>query len=117
MVKAAMLVLAGTDTHADLGRLTNALAAAKEFQEAGDDVVVIFDGAGTQWVPELEDESHTAHALYRSVVDRVKVCDFCAGAFHVSEEVDESEVERVDEFEGHPSVRDLVVDGYEVVTF
>ena len=117
MVKAAILLLAGTKTHDDLGRLTNALQAAKEFKEAGDEVVVVFDGAGTQWVAELEDESHSAHALYRTLQEDVQVCDFCADAFHVGDEVDESPVERVSEFEGHPSVRDFVVDGYEVVTF
>lgn len=117
MVKAAILVLAGTGSHDDLGRLTNALQAAKEFDDAGDDVVVVFDGAGTQWIPELEDESHSAHALYETLKESIRVCDFCADAFHVGDEVDESAAERVDEFEGHPSVRDLVVEGYEVLTF
>lgn len=117
MVKAAIVVLAGTESHDDLGRLTNALQAAKEFKDEGDDVVVVFDGAGTQWVPELEDESHSSHALYRALEEDVQVCDYCADAFHVGDEVDESAVERVDEFQGHPSVRDLVADGYEVITF
>jgi Pyridine nucleotide-disulphide oxidoreductase, dimerisation domain len=31
----------------------NALTTAKEFKEAGDEAIVIFDGAGTKWVPEL----------------------------------------------------------------
>lgn len=117
MVKAAIIVLAGTDSHADLGRVTNALQAAKEFTDGGDDVELIFDGAGTQWVRELEDESHTAHSLYDAVSDHVQVCDFCADAFDVGDAVDESDADRVAEFQGHPSVRDLVVDGYEVITF
>lgn len=117
MAKAAIMVLAGTESHDDLGRLTNALQAAKEFKDAGDEVVVVFDGAGTQWVPELEDESHSSHALYETLKEDVRVCDFCADAFHVGEAVEASAAERVDEFEGHPSVRDLVVEGYEVLTF
>ena len=116
-MKAAILVLADTESHADLGRLTNALQAAREFQEAGDDVVVVFDGAGTGWVPELEDPDHPAHALYESLTDVVRVCDYCADAFHVGDAVDESDVDRVAQFEGHPSVRELVADGYEVVTY
>lgn len=117
MVKAAIMVLAGTESHDDLGRLTNALQVAKEFKDEGDEIVLIFDGAGTQWVPELEDEEHNAHELYKALEEDVQVCDFCADAFHVGDEVDESNAERVSEFQGHPSVRDLVVDGYEVVTF
>lgn len=117
MTKAAIMILAGTDTHADLGRVTNALHVAAEFDEAGDDVVVIFDGAGTQWIPELEDEDHSLNAVYRSQLANVQVCDYCADAFHVSEEVDGSDAPRTADFRGHPSVRSLVEDGYEVITF
>lgn len=117
MTKAAIFVLAGTDSHDDLGRLTNALQAAKEFTDEGDDLVLIFDGEGTQWVPELDDEGHHAHALDRSLEDDVQVCDYCADAFHVGDAVDESDAERVSQFEGHPSVRDLVADVYEVITY
>lgn len=116
-VKAAIIVLADTESHADLGRVTNALQAAREFAEAGDDLVVVFDGAGTGWIPKLEDEDHAAHALYQSLIDHVRVCDYCADAFHVGDGVDDSGAERVAEFEGHPSVRELVAEGYEVITY
>ena len=52
MPKAAIVVLADTESHGDLGRLVNALEAVKEFKEAGDDVQLIFDGAGTKWIAE-----------------------------------------------------------------
>lgn len=49
MTNAAIVILAGTESHADVGRLINGLEAAKEFAETeGDDVELIFDGAGTQ---------------------------------------------------------------------
>lgn len=117
MAKAAIVVLADSETHADLGRLTNALETAKEFHEEGDEVKLIFDGAGTTWIDELTDESHPSHAIYRSLTDVVEVCEYCAGAFHVEDAVEESAAEPVAEFEGHPSLRQLVVDGYEVITF
>lgn len=115
--KAAIVVLAGTESHADLGRLTNALQAAREFDEAGDDVRVIFDGAGTGWIPKLEAGDSPAAPLYESLSHLVEACEYCAGAFDVSEGVAESEAETLAEFEGHPSVRDLVADGYEVITY
>lgn len=49
-MKFAIVVLAGTETHADLGRLANTLEFAKELKQAGDDVAIIFDGAGTRWI-------------------------------------------------------------------
>ena len=117
MTKAAILVLAGTESPADLGRVVNAMQAAREFQEAGDDLELIFDGAATQWVGELEDEDHDYHALYRSVREDLSVCDYCVSAYGVDDAVAGSDLDRRDEFDGHPSVRSLVTDGYEVITF
>ncbi|MCT9097925.1 DsrE family protein [Haloarchaeobius sp. HME9146] len=117
MSKAAIIVLAGTESHADLGRVVNGMQAAKEFADAGDEVELIFDGAGTQWIAELSDEDHDAHALYNSLEEHVQVCDYCAGAFEQDDAVEDAAVERVDEFDGHPSVKELVDDGYEVITY
>ena len=118
MADAAIVILAGTDARSDLGRVVNGLETAREFVETdGDTVTVIFDGAGTQWIPELEDEDHRYHHLYDAVSEEVVVCDYCVNAYGVDEEVDSSSVERIDEFEGHPSLRSLVADGYEVITF
>jgi len=118
MTKAAIIVLAGTEGHENLGRIKNGLEAAREFAEHPDDELeLIFDGAGTQWVPELEDPDHDHHELYQAVRGDTSVCDYCAGAFGVDDAVADAGVVTVDENEGHPSVRSLVADGYEVITF
>ena len=118
MAKVAIVVLAGTETHEGLGRVVNALEAAKELKEGGDDVRLIFDGAGTAWVPELGGKEHKAHPLYEAVADRIEgVCAYCAKAFGVKDAVVAQGVRLVSEFEGHPSVRRLVHDGYQVITF
>lgn len=118
MTKTAVLILAGTESHADTGRLVNGLETAKEFAETdGDEVEVIFDGAGTQWVPELEAEDSDYHGLYQAVRDDAAACDFCAGAFGVEDEIDDAGVVTLDTHDGHPSIRSLVDDGYEVITF
>ncbi|WP_331234519.1 hypothetical protein [Natronorarus salvus] len=117
MTRAAIVVLAGTDSAADLGRVVNALEAAREFDRAGDDLRLIFDGAGTQWIAELEDEDHDYHDLYVSVSEHVQACEYCVDAYDVGAAVDESEAERDGEFEGHPSVKSLVDEGYEVITY
>ncbi len=118
MPQAAMLVLAGTETRADLGRVVNALQIAREFDESGDEVTVIFDGAGTQWIPALEDEGHKYHGLYEATKDKVAgACSYCAGAYGVKDEIEHTEVDLLDEFDGHPSVHKLVSNGYQVLTF
>jgi len=118
VVKAAIIILTGNESHADHGRLANGLEAAAEFATTdGDELLVVFDGAGTQWIQNLEDPDSDYHELYQTVRDDAIVCDYCASAFEVDEAVDESGLTRVDEFDGHPSVRDLVADGYEVITY
>lgn len=118
MTNAAVLILAGTDSHADVGRLVNGLETAKEFAEAdGDEVDLIFDGAGTEWIPELEDEDSDYHDLYQAVQDDTAVCNFCAGAFGVEDAVNDAGVVTLDDHDGHPSVRSLVGEGREVITF
>lgn len=118
MSKVAIVVLAGTETHEGLARVVNALEAAKELKEGGDDVRVLFDGAGTAWIPELAKEEHRAHRLYAAVADRIAgVCAYCAAAFGVKDAVAARGVHLASEYEGHPSVRRLVQDGYQVITF
>lgn len=118
MSKAAILVLADTESHADLGRVVNALVATKEFKDAGDDVRLIFDGAGTRWPGVLSKPEHKAHKRYEAVREVVAgACGFCAHAFHATDQVHEADVKLLDEYEGHPSIKTLVDDGYQVITF
>ena len=118
MTKAAVIILAGTDGHENLGYAVNGLETAKEFADSDEDEVeLIFDGAGTQWVPELEDEDSDLHDLYQTVRDDTAVCDYCSGAFGVEDAVADSGLTTLDDHDGHPSVRSLVDDSYEIITF
>lgn len=118
MTKAAIVILAGTDGHTNLGRMVNGLQTAREFSETdGDEVELIFDGAGTQWIPELEDEDSDYHELYDAVRESASACNYCANAFGVADDVEESPVTTRDEFDGHPSMRSLVDDDYEIITY
>ncbi len=118
MVKAAIIVLAGTETHEGFGRVVNALGAVKEFKEAGADVRLIFDGAGTQWVGKLSKPEHKASALFSAVKDKVSgVCAFCAGAFGAKASAQACKVPLLSEYDGHLSFKKLISDGYQVITF
>jgi hypothetical protein len=72
-----------------LGRVFNALAVAHEAAQAGDQVEVIFNGAGTRWPEELTKPSHPAHGLYQAVRDNVKGASHaCAVVFGAAKSVD-----------------------------
>jgi len=120
MPKTALIVFAGTESHSDLGRVFNALETVSEFQDDGDgdEVKLIFDGAGTEWIPELENPDHDAHQLYEDAKPNIAgACRFCAKSFGVINEIQQTDIELLDEYEGHPSIKTLVEDGYEVITF
>jgi hypothetical protein len=118
MSQAAMLILAGTETKSDLGRVVNALQIARELDQAGDEVTVVFDGAGTQWVPTLSDQNHKYHRLFEETKEKVAgACSYCAGAYRVKDAIERTDVELLDEFDGHPSIRKLISNGYQVLTF
>ncbi len=118
MPKLAVLVLAGTDTHADMGRTANALQVANEFKQAGDEVKIVFDGAGTEWVGKLHDPEGDLNPLFEQVRDTVEgACRYCAAAFGVTQEVKAAGVPLLDDHEQHPSLRKLVVDDYQVISF
>jgi hypothetical protein len=68
-----------------LGRAFNALALAEECLKCGDEVEVVFNGAGTRWPEELSKVSHPANGLYNAVREAVKgVSCACAGVFGAS---------------------------------
>jgi hypothetical protein len=119
VTKAAFVILADTGSMGGLGRVVNALEAAKEFVETpGDHVYIIFDGAGTKWVPELKDEAHDYHHLYAAVEEVVRVCDYCADVFDVEDAITEGQrVSSLAEYDGHPSIRSLVDDDFEIITY
>jgi len=118
MSKAAIVILADTETHESLGRVVNALEFAKEMQENNDEVKIVFDGAGTKWVPELIDKQHDAHPLYETVKENIDgACRFCSKAFGVINEINNSEVDLLDDYDQHPSLRNYISKGYQVVTF
>jgi hypothetical protein len=118
MNKIAVVVLADAETHADTGRLANAMELAKEAGEQGDEVRIVFDGAGTRWVPVLTNESNQLNAYYRAVHHLIDgACAFCASAFHVKAEIQETDVPLISDYEGHPSLRGYIQEGYQVVTF
>jgi hypothetical protein len=50
-----------------LGRLFNALALTAQAHAHGDDVQLVFQGAGTRWPAELSKLGHPAQPLYDSV--------------------------------------------------
>jgi hypothetical protein len=53
-----------------------------------------------------------------SLKDRITgVCKFCAEAFGAKSQVEKAGVTLLDEYKSHPSLRNLVTEGYSVLVF
>jgi hypothetical protein len=78
----------------------------------------VFDGAGTKWVGTLAVEGHPLHQRFVEVQGAIAgACRFCARAFGATQDVQAAGIPLLGEYEGHPSIRTLVVQGYQVITF
>ena len=118
MAKGAVVVLAGIEGREAVGRIANALVTAREFREAGDEVVLLFDGAGTQWIGVLQEPEHKYHSAFEAVRDVVTgACAYCASAYGVTDAVERAGVPLLAEYDEHPSIKRLIDAGYAVVTF
>ena len=122
-MKAAVVVLSDpAGGEESLGRAFNALAAAKDFRESGE-VVLLFQGAGTRWPHLLADDQHPLHGLYASVRESVAgVSQACAVFFGADAGVADTGLDFVAENHvagvgGLPSLAKLAAGGYDVITF
>ncbi len=124
-MKAAIIILSDPKSGPEeaLGRVFNALAAAYDFKQQGDEVTVRFQGAGTRWIGELGKGEHPAHELFEAVKDKVAgVSCGCAEVFGANEEAEKSGFELIKDnpvpgTSGLASLRKLAADGYTVLTF
>jgi hypothetical protein len=93
-----------------------ALMFAQELQRAGDDAVLVFDGGGSVTASELAAPGHRLHALLASV--RVKgVCRHCAKSYGVLEALEAAGLPLLGDDRGHASLRALLDEGRQIVTF
>lgn len=118
--KYLIVLQAGNETHEGQARALHALLYSKELKEHGHDVVLVFDGAGTEWAEEWTnaDSQHKLAPLYRELSRQgltSTICDFCANAFAVKKALRERNVSVTAEYEGHPSIAKWADQGYQIV--
>ena len=117
-MKVAEFVFADTETNEGLGRVVNAMTAVKELNGAGDEARLYFDGIGTKWPEVLSKKDHIANPLFELVEDKVSgACMFCATAFGAKESVQKCNVNLVDEFDQHVSIKKLLDSGFQIMNF
>lgn len=95
-----------------------ALMGAQELRKAGDDVVMVFDGAGSTAAAEMAQPGHRFHALFTDVLPAVRgVCRYCAKSYGVLDVLQASALPLLDDDRGHASLRELLIEGRQIITF
>ncbi|MEO4004398.1 DsrE family protein [Flavobacterium sp. CAU 1735] len=121
MKKTAIIILSDPKAGSEeaLGRVFNALASAYEFKHEGDDVKIIFQGAGIRWPEHLEKPEHPVNALYKEVKDHVHgLSKGCVAVFGT--EISGYELlndNAVPGTPGLPSFVNLKKEGYDILIF
>ena len=115
--KILIILLADKSTHENMGRALHALLYAKQIKAKGLEVELIFDGGGTEWAAEFPKNEHFKE-LHRELLEGgvIKgVCSFCAGAFHVADELKALGANFMNEDNGHPDIGARIADGWKVI--
>lgn len=117
MTKVAIVLLTGT-AGGEGAKALHALLLAGQLKEAGEEVKLIFDGAGTGWIDEFTNPESRFHALYSQVkalgaIDGV--CDFCAGHYSDKALVEKEGLSLRGEAQGHPNIVGLIQQGYQII--
>ena len=123
--KIAIVILSDPKTNSEesLGRLFNGLATAFECKKEGDDVSIVFQGAGTRWPELISEPDHPAHGLFKAVSDKIAGASCgCAALFEATAGVESCGMplltdNAIDGTPGIASIRNLVVAGNTVLTF
>ncbi|HXG35384.1 MAG TPA: DsrE family protein [Dehalococcoidia bacterium] len=120
--KVAIVLQAGTDNDEGLARAFHSMVYAKDLRERGAEVRLIFDGAGTQWPvqfhhPHIEQAKELASLMeeLRSQGVAYAICDYCSNAFGVRDDLKAHGEPLVAEYMDHPSIANLVADGYQIL--
>lgn len=118
--KYLVILQAGKESHEGMARAVHALLYSKELKEHGHEVVLLFDGAGTEWIAEWSkpDSTDKLASMYQELreagVTQV-ICDFCASAFQVKSVLEENKAPLTAEYKGHPSIAKFADKGYQII--
>ncbi len=102
----------------DSARVYRGLKTALEFKQAGDDVVVVFDGSGVESLAAISDPKHKMNPLAFALQDNILgACGFCVASHGVTDPIETGGWPLLTDNKGEASIRKLVVEGYQILNF
>ena len=115
--KIAIVIYSNVTTEAQ-SRAYRAFGFATELMAAGDDVTIVFDGGGSATLAAVLDPKHDLHGAWRKVATALRgVCAYCAKAYGVQDSLIAAGIPMLTEDHGHASLRALLTEGRQIITF
>ncbi len=95
-----------------------ALMFADELMRGGDDVTIVFDGAGSTALADVLDPANSLHRTWLKAAPALRgVCAYCAKSYGVHEALTSAGIPMLTEDKGHASLRGLLLEGRQIITF
>lgn len=116
MLKVAVILLAAADTPEGMGRMANALTTVRAARRRRRGPPAL-RRPGVTCNPSLVDPEQEYAKLFDGLRPVAAACLYCARAYGVKDAVETAGVPFADEFKDHPSMRGLLADGFDVITF
>jgi hypothetical protein len=117
MLKVALIIYSKA-TDAGHSAIYRALMFAQELTRSGDDAVIVFDGAGTTSLADMLNENSDLHSLFEQTRPCIRgACQFCAKAYGVLDQIEGARLPLLTDDRGHASLRELLREGRQLVTF
>jgi hypothetical protein len=116
-MKIAVVIYSNITTEAK-SRAYRAMGFAAECLDAADDVAVVFDGGGTATLAAVIDPASDLHRMWTRAAPALRgACDYCARSYGVREPLAAAGLPLLADDRGHASLRALLTEGRQIVTF
>jgi hypothetical protein len=117
MNKIALVIYSKLDG-AGKSAVYRAMMFSDELLRAGDDVAIVFDGAGSTALAEMIKPDNDLHRVWTKAAPALRgVCSYCAKAYGVKDALDAAGIPMLTDDKGHASLRALLAEGRQIVTF
>lgn len=117
-MKVAIVIMANLADASGKSRVFRGLMFARELKDAGDDVTMVFDGSGTQTLATITEPGSRFEHIVEGIHDKIAgACKLCAKSYGVLEKLESQDYPLLADYKNHASLRRLLVEGYQVITF
>lgn len=117
-MKIAQFIYTPPEGHGNGSKIYRALRTAQELHEAGDEVQIVFDGAGTEALAAISQSGHDLYAAFDKVHNLVAgACAVCAQSYGVKEQLAASGFPLLRDYRGEASMAKYIHEGYQIITY